>query len=319
MRSGRGGQLLKLAVSLALVVWLVRRYGGDQDFRATISGLHPGAFALAAAIVAGGLVLSALRWKILLAAAGVAVPLARAARLYFVGYFFNLLLPTTVGGDVIRAAGIGRGAPLPLVAGSIVIERILGFGCLLAIGITASVLRSDLAAVRNTLLAAGGAFVVGVVVLATAPLAESAAPGRLGRALRGLRRTALEIRAYGFHRGALAAGLLLSVGWQLALVAANAVLSGGLGGVAPAGTLLSIVPVVQAISMIPVSFGGLGVREMGYEFFFRTSGLDPAGGVALAAAFLGVTMLLAAVGAAVYLAAPVRTPEAADAGGAGRG
>ncbi|MBZ0266580.1 flippase-like domain-containing protein, partial [bacterium] len=184
MRSGWGGLLLKLAVSLFLVVWLVRRYGGDQEFRATLSGLHPGAFAAAAGIIGGGLVISALRWKVLLAAAGVPVSLARATRLYFIGYFFNLLLPTTVGGDVVRASGIGRAASLSLVGGSIVIERLLGFGCLLGIGITASLLRSEMAAVRTVLLAAGAAYVVGVVLLATVTLAESGAPGRFGRALR---------------------------------------------------------------------------------------------------------------------------------------
>jgi uncharacterized membrane protein YbhN (UPF0104 family) len=67
---------------------------------------------------------------------------------------------------------------------------------------------------------------------------------------------------------------------------------------------MTLVPVVQAVSMIPVSFGGLGVREMGYEFFFRKAGLDPAGAVALAAAFLVVTILLAIVGGIVYLATP---------------
>lgn len=308
--SGWGRLLAKLAVSSVLVAVLVRRYGDDVAFHSALRALRPGTFLLAAGIVGGGLVLSALRWKVLLAAAGVRISLMRATRLYFVGYFFNLLLPTTVGGDVMRASGLGSNAPLSLVGGSILIERILGFGCLLAIGITASLLRPEMEAVRLSLLAAGAVYLTFVVVLATVPLAESGAPGRIGRALRGLRRAALQVRAFGLRRRALVAGLALSLAWQLALVAANAVLARGLGGVAPVGSLLSLVPVVQAVSMIPVSFGGLGVREMGYEYFFRVSGLDPAGAVALAAAFLGVTIALATAGGLIYLVAPLRKRSA---------
>ena len=99
------------------------------------------------------------------------------------------------------------------------------------------------------------------------------------------------------------AGALL----KLVLVLVNVVLAQGLGGIAPAGTLGAIVPVVQAVSMIPVSFGGLGVREFGYEFFFRVSGLPAADGVALGVCFLGISMVLALLGGLVYLAAPVRS------------
>jgi uncharacterized membrane protein YbhN (UPF0104 family) len=68
--------------------------------------------------------------------------------------------------------------------------------------------------------------------------------------------------------------------------------------------------VVQAVSMIPVSLGGLGVREMGYEYFFRVSGFEPAGAVALAASFLGIALLLALAGGILDLIWPVRGREA---------
>lgn len=306
MRSGWWGALWKLGISLFLVAVLVHRYGGDETFRTTLRQLRLSSFLIAAAAVSGGLVLSALRWKILLAAAGVALPLGVATRLYFIGYFFNLFLPTTVGGDLVRGAGVPKDVPLSVVGSSILMERVLGFGCLLGLGIAASWLRPEMGAVRVSLSLTGLAYAVGVFALAFVPLPDSSSPGRRGRLLRGLRRTGQKFRAFGFHGPALFAGAALSLGWQIALVLANAALSSGLGGVAPLPSLLALVPVVQAAGMIPVSFGGLGVREMGYEFFFRESGLDPAGAVALAAGFLGVTFALALVGGALYLIAPVR-------------
>lgn len=306
IRRSTRGLAWKLAVSLVLMGILAWRYGGDPAFRATLARLNPGSFLAAGGVLAVGLVLSALRWTILLRAAGVSLGLGRAVRLYFVGYFFNFFLPTTVGGDVARAMGVGRGTPLPVVGGSILVERLLGFGCLLLIGLFASYAVDSLAVARRVLLLAATVFVAGTATVLLLPLPEVRRDGWTGRVLGGLRKTALEVRAYGFHPGALAWGVALSLGWQLALVVANALLSQALGGVAPFRSLLALVPVVQAVTMIPVSFGGLGVREMGYEFFFRAAGHDPAGALALGVAFLGVAVALALVGGGAYLAAPLR-------------
>jgi uncharacterized membrane protein YbhN (UPF0104 family) len=309
------GPVLKVAFSAVLVAILVRRYGGDPEFRHTLSGLELRSFASAEAVLAVGLVVSAIRWKVLLRAAGVPMPLASAVRLYFVSFFFNFLLPTSVGGDVVRAMGASARAPLPVVAGTILVERFLGFGCLLVIGLAASLLVPSLATARGALLAATGAFAAGGLVLALAPLPEARPGGLPGRVLGGLRSTALEFRSFGFHPRALVAGTLLSLVWQGALVLANVLLSDGLGGVASLRTLAAVVPVVQAVTMIPVSFGGLGLREMGYEFFFASAGLDPAHGVALGACFLGVSVALAVKGGLVQLVSPVRDAARTRGGG----
>ena len=304
MRSRPLGVALKLLVSGALVFVLARRWADEAAFRDALGRLEWRSFLAAEAIVAAGLVLSALRWRILLAARGVPLGLARAVRLYFVGYFFNLFLPTTVGGDVVRAVGIA-GVPVSVVAGTILVERIVGFGCLLALGLAASHAAAHLAIVRPSLWIAAGVYAVGIVAVARAPLSWGDHP-RAGRWLGGLARTARQLRGTGYSASTMAAVIALSAGWQVALVLANSVLSRGLGGVAPVSSLLALVPVIQAVGMIPVSFGGLGVREMGYEFFFRRSGFDPAGAVALAACFLAVTVALALKGGLLYLVFPLR-------------
>jgi uncharacterized protein (TIRG00374 family) len=300
---------LRAAVSILCLVYLGARYGSDSAFWGILLGLNPLGFLLALAILCLGLLLSALRWRILLAAAGVSVSLGRALHLYVLGYFFNFFLPTTVGGDIVRAVGFGRGTPLSVLGGSILVERLLGFGCLLAIGIAASFSLASLQVVRQALLLAAGLFVAGVLLLVLMPLPEVSRPGRVARILAGLRRTALEVRGYGFHSRALALGLLLSFGWQLSLVGVHVVLSYGLGVVAPVKSLLALVPVTQAVTMIPVSLGGLGIREMGYEFFFRTAGYDASAGVALGVAWLGVSIVLALAGGALHLVTPLRREE----------
>ena len=299
------GLPIRILVSLALVGFLVHRYGGDPEFRETLARIEPSSFAAAVGILLLGLLLLALRWKVLLDAAGVAVPLPTAMRLVLVGYFFNFLLPTTVGGDVARVMGLRHRTGLAVVSSSVLVERMLGFGCLLAIGLAASWQVPSLAVTRNALAVATAIFAVGTALVLVGPL-PSAGPSAVGRALHGLRRVAIEVRAYGFRPAALAAAFVLSIAWQLALVLVNTTLSSGLGGVAPFGSLLALVPVIQAITMIPVSVGGLGVRELGYEYFFRASGFEPAGAVALAASFLGATVVVALAGGVAYLAGSAR-------------
>ncbi len=312
MTPGRAASLAaRIAVSGICVGILAARYGRDEGLRATLGRLEPGAFAGAVALLAGGLVVSALRWKVLLDAAGVRVGFGRTARLVFVGYFFSALLPTTIGGDVVRALALRGTAPLSVVGGSIVVERLLGFGCLLGLGLAGSWMSEGLAAARTALLLAAAGFVAGVGVLLFGRVpAIGEGGGVFARLARAAARLVGEVRAFGFHGRALAAAGMLALVWQLSLVAVHAVLARGFGdGAAPFGHLAVLVPVVQALAMIPVSLGGLGIREMGYEYFFRASGYDPASGVALGLGWLAVSTAVALAGGALHALRPTPLRE----------
>ncbi|MAF26421.1 MAG: hypothetical protein CME07_00965 [Gemmatimonadetes bacterium] len=306
MRLSRGlVRALKGGVSLGLLGWIAHRYGGDAAFRSAITKLEPRTWLLSLGCLAVGLGTSAARWKVLLEGAGVSVPYSQTVRLYFQGYFFNTFLPTTVGGDVARGLGIEARHPATVVAGSILVERILGFACLLVIGLAAALTHPELALARGILLGASAVFVVGLLLLLALPLPSAGGDGAGSRLWGGMRRTALEVRAYGFRPGALVTAGVLSLGWQALLIASNAILSAGLGGVAPVKSLVALVPVVQATTMIPVSFGGLGVRETAYEVFFRASGFEASGAVALSLSWLAVSLTLAMIGGVLTLFVPI--------------
>ncbi len=166
--------------------------------------------------------------------------------------------------------------------------------------------------VRLALVAAGALYAAGVVALFTVrwPVATPPAnAGRLRRIASRLAGAAQEIRKYGGHKAALAAGIALSFAWQIVLIAVNAILSRGMGGVCPLASLVVLVPIVQAISMIPVSVGGLGIREMGYAAFFRLSGENAAEGAALGFAWLAVSSVVALAGGVAMLVRPVSGRE----------
>jgi uncharacterized membrane protein YbhN (UPF0104 family) len=68
-----------------------------------------------------------LRWYALLRSAGVKVSLWQSLRLTFMGLFASNFLPTTIGGDLVRMAGIlGLRVDSGLGAASLVVDRLVG-------------------------------------------------------------------------------------------------------------------------------------------------------------------------------------------------
>ena len=59
------------------------------------------------------MVVRAVRWRVLLDALGVHRPLRELTSWYFVGSFFNVILPTGFGGDAVRAAELAQDTSRP--------------------------------------------------------------------------------------------------------------------------------------------------------------------------------------------------------------
>jgi len=54
------------------------------------------------------IMVSCLKWKMILEAGGSRVPFVTLFRIYLIGYFFSNMLPSTVGGDVVRSYYAGK-------------------------------------------------------------------------------------------------------------------------------------------------------------------------------------------------------------------
>lgn len=301
MSRDRALLLLKIVGSALCLGILGVRYGGDAELKAALLQMNPISYALAAAGLALGLVLSAHRWRTLLRSVGVSVRMPEATRLCFVGYFWSAFLPTSIGGDVVRAVSLRHLAPLSTVGSSILMERLLGFTCLLTLALLGSFGLEALAPVRPALalasvgfLAAGALFFFGPIDRIRIP------PGPLSSVVDRAIRLAAETQQFRSHGASVSKALGISLIWQCLLVAIHAVLSAGLGGSISWMHLIILVPVVQALAMLPFSIGGLGVREIGYEYFYRLAGYDPGEGVALGLGWLAVSLTIALFGGVLF-------------------
>jgi len=90
-----------------------------------------GPFLLAFVIAATGLLITFLRWHLLVRAVGLPFSVYNAIRLGLVGYYYNTFLPTSVGGDVLKAYFIAREQGRRTVAiATVIVDRVIGLWAL---------------------------------------------------------------------------------------------------------------------------------------------------------------------------------------------
>ena len=288
------GLALRLAGTAAGLAWIATQVELGDAARA-LGRVPPATFALAAALVAGNVVVAALRWRVLLGAYGAArVPrLPRLVHLYFVAFFYNNYLPGAGAGDVgrgvvTRDAFEGEGAAGALAV--VLVERALGlFGlfALLGVGLATAGRALDTGALAAW-TAAGCAGSCALV--AAIPLARRLAPhlpGPLGR-VAGRLPALRDARAF-------ALALALSVATQALVVLAGWILLAALADLGLSASLL-IVPLAAATTFLPITVGGAGAREAVYVALCgRLFGMPEADALA---ASLGLWLAHLAVGAA---------------------
>src|SRR5260370_27638433 len=98
---------LRLGVSGVLLGWIAWHTDWVQMGQA-FARLRVGLWLAALATLALTQAVSALRWQMLARPLGFDRPLWQYTGFYFIGMYFNLLLPTSVGGDVVRAWYLDR-------------------------------------------------------------------------------------------------------------------------------------------------------------------------------------------------------------------
>ncbi len=245
---------------------------------------------------------SALRWRKILGEADAGW--GYLFRLYLVGNFFSLFLPTSVGGDAVRAVAASRSLParVPAVT-SVIVDRLVGVAALAAyLGLGLVV------APAVVLGAAGGAEwrvpSASILVAATAAIAVAAAATVViarRSALWGRLAPAFElIRRLRESPGTLAAVGGLSLVVQGLYIVAWALLAAALGLGLPAALFVAAVPVVSLLAMLPVSLSGIGVREGAWLLILAPFGVPAADAIAFSLVFFVAFALVGAVGGVAY-------------------
>jgi uncharacterized protein (TIRG00374 family) len=308
---GFARSLLRVAVSAAILAGLASRLDWAQ-VAAAFREMHWDYWLAAFGLFLATQGVSALRWQWLARPLGFRESLGRFVALYFVGMFFNLLLPTSVGGDAVRAiylnAGSGRRTAALL---SVLLDRLSGLLVLLALACVAAVaypLPLPLWAGLAVGAAAGGALLLLAVLPASTRLLarlDATGSGRRHKLLAKVRHVATSLHeAFGLFKRRprlVAASGLLSLLVQVTGVIQVWLIGLALGFDVPIGVFGVAVPMVALLTLLPVSVSGMGVREAGMVLFLQPAGVPVGPAVTLAFLWFCVQTAGGLCGAVVYL------------------
>lgn len=254
-----------------------------------------------------GIILSAVRWQKVLDALGLSARLPRLMSHYLAGQFVSNVLPTTIGGDVLRVSRLSRDTgESPRTFASVVLERLTGWLVLPVITIVGFTVNPGLrhlgAATRVALTLAGVTLVLLVAVLAAA--GNPRLGGRFATS-GGWRRFVgavhLGVDRLRSDPAAAANVLIAGFAYQLALVLAAVAAAQALG-LRPAGltALLAFFPAVLIAQVLPISMSGLGVREGAFVLFLAPLGVAHDGAIALGLLIYLLNLAVSLLGAPAF-------------------
>lgn len=264
-------KIIQVLVTIGLLWWLLHDPTRRTDMSEAIALAN--AWWLLAAMVSAGACefFGIIRWQLFLKMLHLQIPLAETTRLFFIGAFFNQFLPGTTGGDVVRVLYLMREHPEHRTAGflSVAVDRLLAMLVLVAMGLAFAWGRAEWFAQSLTV---GNTMKIFAIILFTMALGLAASFVLTKRDLVERLPTGTPFRE---------AIVKLSTLWQLCIENRREALLGAFYTipmlvtffaafyfVARAFTpkvdfldMMSIMPLVTAVSSLPISLNGIGVRE----------------------------------------------------------
>ncbi|OIQ02325.1 MAG: TIGR00374 family protein [Zetaproteobacteria bacterium CG06_land_8_20_14_3_00_59_53] len=279
---------LKILVSIALLL-LLFNFVDVSSVLARLQQVNYAWVALACALLMAGYVLASVRWAWLARGLGLTVRASRKIKIYFLGMFLSLFLPSTIGGDFARGFLLARGREGAgwTAAASVLLERVNGLLALTVVT-TVCMFSIDLPSHWRNL------WLLGVAVLWLGMLSYPFWHRRLPGFLHRWQGVAIDTPE--FFRAWWRA-MLLSLCFQVVMIATTMILGHAAGLEISWAAYGVMVGLVSMATILPVSFNGFGVREAGYVGFASYFGGNPEAAAAMAALWVIVLAVVAAPGA----------------------
>jgi hypothetical protein len=308
----------KLCFAFGLLYYLIS--SKRLDF-AKLSGIRDWSWIVLAQIaVLGLLLLTFLRWHLLLRGQGIRYRIRETVSIGFIGFFFSQFAPGATGGDLVKAFYVAIEHPERRAQGitTVILDRVVGLLVLVAIGAGAMALqrrwiRSDpeLSWLADVVLWLLGAALVGALLFFNERVRRLAWVRRFLAVLPfrdTLHRVQAAIYAYKRRPGTVAVSLLISAAVHGLLILSCFAYARSLGGPGlEARWFFVLVPLAHLTMALPLSPGGLGVGEWAFVELFERAGYPD--GDAIAVLQRLSWYLWALVGLGFYLAKRRRSPQ----------
>lgn len=302
---------VRILVSVGLITYLIWHADPAKVWERW-RGADLGLVALAVLVQLAGVALNALRWGQLLDARGQRQPYRWMLGSYLAGQFANNFLPTSVGGDAVRAAQLARRiGSVSQASASVFLERLTGF---LALSLIANIALAYTyldhsgrpLVTKPELLLVTLCFSVAAVGAMVASLTAPRLLGIIGpwlpaAALRPLQRIAHALADYAPQGSNFMKVLAFSLGYQTLWVFNHIICGWALGIDAPNVIYFLMVPITDMVGLAPIFVNNLGAREAIFTIYMSQVGITSATAIALAFMIFTVRLAVSTIGGLVVL------------------
>lgn len=291
--------IARYAFGILIIVWLLR---SDRLSFKSLGQVEFWAAAVSLFIAFIQMILASWRVQILLGSHGIRVGLWRCFAYNALGIFYSLFLPGGMSGDLARAYAFWKKYPeasKSALFGGLFIDRLLGMAAMLGMGLIAGTFLMAQLKLQKFLLVSWALFLLaGVgywVVTALHRRGDKERRGLLGRLLRFFEK--IDLRGYPLKTLVLCIGISLvgHMGAVAIVYIFSVALSSGLGLLQVA----AVAPIGFLANALPLTPGGLGIGEKGFDLLYNMVGGHGGGNVFLVSrvflfspAFVGALVVL---------------------------
>jgi glycosyltransferase 2 family protein len=298
----------KCAISSVLILWLLTGTS-LHDIGTALQAAHFPTLLLAFSLHFLGCFISVVRWRLLLQAQHIIIPLPFLLKSYMVAIFFNNLLPSTIGGDVVRIhdtcrMGNNKGGAIAAVF----LDRLLGIFILMGFVLYSLFFSGNLSFFLSYLHSRMIILILCFVTIIIAFLIfykqvvsfsrKFNILYKIGNFIKNLLEHLLSIRK---NKKIIVASLLLSLLLQINVVIYYFLISSGIGLSVSVNEFFVIVPVTVFTMMLPVSINGVGLRENIFVLVLSAYNVSKYNSIAMAWIDYGMIVLLGIIGGIVYM------------------
>jgi uncharacterized protein (TIRG00374 family) len=293
-----------------MLVW----WAEPQRIGASLLRTHPAYLILALAVNLLAVIPAVWRWQLVSRLQDMVVSLRRLFTLYMVSIFFNNFLPTSFGGDVVRVYGLSAASGKPVQAAlSVLADRLIGVLALALIALGALPFARRAAQSSGTAVAIAlvtCAALVATILLFSRPAHERAATwaehvGWLTLAS-SLRDSAAAMGACRRDRRLLLAALFAAFLMQGLLIVSVWLLCRAVGERVMLSSVAVHLPLITVLTMLPISFNGIGVQDAGFVWLFGQTGTPAAAAASVSLLWHFARLLMSLPGFPLYLANGLR-------------
>lgn len=296
--------VLKLLISAGLITFFVWRI----DFSALVGALleaRAGYLLIGLVLYPLGQIICAIKWQYLARAMGIQRDLKPMVGLYFIGMFFNLFLPTSIGGDITRGlylkpnSGKTRSSFLSILA-----ER--GTGVIAMLILASTVMLSPYGAPLPPFLRYGfpAASLAGLAGIWVFPYLVRNSHSRIREILFD------DLIIFWKQPRIGAVAVLYSAVFYSILVAIHVCIAKALSLSIPVPYHFITVSLASLASLLP-SFNGIGVRDGAYLYLLGHVGVNPSHGLLFSFLWFLIIAISSFIGCIVYLIQGL-TPDSQD-------